>query len=406
MNEHNARLTKTDLTAIEARYHAELAALDEQYHAQASALEAAARADSEALKRARAERLETLGAPPSLNDLKTEGFTESTWLNSLLAFIEGAGYAFTLAIAQLLQAFGAVGLAVAFILLEASRVVEGARALGQDAAAVVTIAGALTFANFVLPIYRLRNVKGQSTLTLTRRTLRGQLEAFWRRMAGKPQAYEVDVYHNRTLHLAEAGLTWATLFFAFYATLAPSLAEYPDLVWYQQISAVFGQSSAPELLKILAGALVAIGGVFGVQSISHEIGVRTLEARPTLAALLQQRRAAHQAEVARLNAEYRAALDEAQARAQAEAAARRDEYLKARAALRDKVTRAHITGKQAEQSTPVKPVKVDEPQADEPPQAPTLDTWGAPLDEVANAFLSGNGHNPNGHTANGNGHKA
>lgn len=366
MSEHHARLTKADLTAIEARYSAELAALDELYRAQSEALESAAHTDTEGLKRARVERLEALGTPPTLEDLRAEGFTESSWLNKLLAAIEGAGYAFTLAIAQFLQSFGALGLAVAFILLEASRVVEGARALGQDAAAVVTIAGALTFANFVLPIYRLRNVKGQDKLLLTRRTVRGQLEAFWRRLAGKPQAYEVDVYHNPTLHLAETGLTWATLFFAFYATLAPSLAAFPDLVWYQQLSAVFGQSSAPELLKILAGALMAVGGVYGVQSISHEIGVRTLEERPTLSAVLKQRRAERQAEVERVNAAYRDALEAAQAQAAAESAARRDEYLKQRAALRDRVTAEHARAKAQEAAA--KAMKPDEvPEGDASP---------------------------------------
>lgn len=383
MSEHHARLTKTDLTAIDARYSAELAALDEQQQAEQEALQNAAQADMEALKRARVERLEALGTPPTLEDLRAEGFTESGWLNKLLAAIEGAGYAFTLAIAQFLQSFGALGLAVAFILLEASRVVEGARALGQDSAAVVTIAGALTFANFVLPIYRLRNVKGQDKLLMTRQTLRGQLEAFWRRLAGKPQAYEVDVYHNPTLHLAEMGLTWATLFFAFYATLAPSLAAFPNLVWHQQLTAIFGQSSAPELLKILAGALMAVGGVFGVQSISHEIGVRTLEERPTLSAVLKQRRAQRQAEVERVNAAYRDALERAQAEAAAMTAARRDEYLKQRAALRERVTVEYTRAKAHE--TAAKAMKVDE--ALEGDASPFLDMPAASM----NGHSNGNG---------------
>lgn len=273
------RLTATDLKAIEARIALETSAL---------------------------------GAPPSIEELEAEGYNEHRTLNAALDFISGAGRVITLFIAEFIQAFAAIALAVVFIALEAERITSGVIALGQHQEQAILIAIAFTVANAVLPIYRLRNVRGQTSLTRVHWTVRGHLGAFWRRLTAQPQAYEVDVYDNPTLGFAEAAITWATLFLAFYAVLGVQLVDYEGLAWYQAIGAVMTQSTLTEMLGLAAGALLAFGGVFGVQSISHEIGVRTITDQPQrLSAMLEQRRSDHSAQIAaireRITAEHMAA---------------------------------------------------------------------------------------------------
>lgn len=258
MSDQITRLTKTDLEAIEARIGHEMAAL---------------------------------GAPPTLEEVRAEGYQENTSLNRALDWIAGAGRVVTLLTAEFVQAFAALGLALVFIILEAERINAGVIALGQHQQQAALIALAFTVGNAVLPIYRLRNARGQAQLQRTKSTVRGYLAAFWRRLVFKPTAYAVDHYDNPTLGIMEGAVTWATLFLAFYAVLGPMLARYESLPWYSAAGALVMQSSFTQMLGLLAGALLAVGGVFGVQSISHEIGVRTLtDQPPRLTDVLEARR--------------------------------------------------------------------------------------------------------------------
>lgn len=243
MIDQDTRLNQSDLKAIESRVELEVAAF---------------------------------GDPPTLDSLREEGYTENQRLNAVLDWISGAGRAITLFIAEFIKAFAAIGLAIVLIALEAERIQSGVIALGQHADQAMLIAIAFTVANSVLPIYRLRNVQGHGTLTREGWTMRGKLVAFWRRLTAQPQPYEVDVFDNPTLALTEAAITWATLFLACYAVLSPMLRAYEHEVWYTAIGAVITQSSLNQMIGLVAGLFLAFGGVFGVQSISHEIGVRTL----------------------------------------------------------------------------------------------------------------------------------
>lgn len=264
------RLNKTDLSAIEARVAADMAALG-------------------------------ITAEPTIADLQAEGHTENRAMNAALNWISSAGRVITLFIAEFIQAFAAIALAVVFIALEAERITSGVIALGQHQEQAVLIALAFTVANVVTPIYRLRNLRGRSSITRHNWTVRGHLAAFWRRLTAQPQAYEVDVYDNPTLALAEAAITWATLFLAFYAVLGVQLEQYQDEAWYSALGSVVTQSNLTEMMGLGAGALLAFGGVFGVQSIAHEIGVRTLTDQPTrLSDLLDARKAERQAVIAEI----------------------------------------------------------------------------------------------------------
>jgi hypothetical protein len=262
------RLTKSDLSAIETRVQADMAALGIEHE-------------------------------PTIADLQEQGYTENRAMNAALEWISSAGRVITLFIAEFIQAFAAIALAVVFIALEAERITSGVIALGQHQEQAILIAIAFCVANLVTPIYRLRNLRGQTKITRYRWTVRGHLAAFWRRLTAQPQAYEVDVYDNPTLAFAEAAITWATLFLAFYAVLGVQLKAYESEAWYSAIGKVITESSLTEMMGLAAGAILAFGGVFGVQSIAHEIGVRTLTDQPTrLSDLLEQRKAERQAQIA------------------------------------------------------------------------------------------------------------
>lgn len=242
-----------------------------------------------------AELAQQLGDEPTVESLQQLGYSEQTWLNEALDNISGAGRVTTLFVAEFAQAFAALALAIVFILLEAERISSGAQALGQQPAQAILIAIAFTVANAVLPLYRLRNVRGQTTLIRTRPTIRGYVEMFWRRLIFKPATYEVDVYDNPTLHLMESAVTWATIFMAIYAVLGPLMNKYVSEVWYTAIVDVVTKSNINEMIQLVAGGLLSIGGVFGVQSISHEFGVRTVVDRPQrLIDMLESRRTERQ----------------------------------------------------------------------------------------------------------------
>src|SRR5690606_35133883 len=105
----------------------------------------------------------------------------------------------------------------------------------------------------------------------------------------------------------EAAITWATLFLAFYAVLGGLLAAYEDMVWYAALWSLVGQSSINEALALAAGLLLSVGGVFGVQSISHELACRLLLEKPQRPAdVLAQQRAEYEQRVERTRQEVMA----------------------------------------------------------------------------------------------------
>lgn len=265
------RLTKVDLAAIEARVNSEVAAL---------------------------------GTMPTIDELRAEGHHENTALNAALDAISGAGRVITLLIAELIQSGAVLMIGAFFAVLEYNRLLHGAIALGQadDQAALIAIA--FVVANVVHPIYSLRALRGQQAITVQRGTLRGYLSAFWRRLVGLPTVEERDAYHNPTLHVAAAVITWATVFLAVFDVLQPIITTYSadGVAWYASI----GQLVSADLsttIQLVAGLMLSIGGVFFLQSAAHEIGVRTLTDQPTrLADVLDQRRAAYAEQVAAIRA--------------------------------------------------------------------------------------------------------
>lgn len=242
------------------------------------------------------------GLPPYL----AEGSEVDGWQVRALDWIAGAGRLLTLVIVESVQAFGAVALAILFVLLEADRVYHGVLSLGQHAEQAILIAITLTAMNAVIPIYALRNVQSKDYLERTRWTVRGHLEMFWRRLTARPQTYEVDVYSNPALAIAETTITWATLFLAFYAVLGSMLDQYANEVWFQAIGSIITRSSVTEMLGLAGGLLLSIGGVFGVQSISHELACRLLMDKPQRASdKIAARQAEHDARVDVVRAQVR-----------------------------------------------------------------------------------------------------
>jgi hypothetical protein len=246
------------------------------------------------------------GPSPTAESVMAE-MDDSRWLRAALDFIAGIGRVVTLAIVEFVQAVGALVLAVMFVFLEADRVYHGTMALGQHTEAALLVAVVLTSMNFVLPIYHLRNVTNQDELTRVRWTVRGHLESFWRRLTGRPQTYQVDVYSNPALSIAETAVTWATLSLAFFAVLGPMLEQYADSVWYAAIWAIVSGSSITQMLSLTAGLLLSVGGVFAVQSISHELATRLILERPErMTVILERRRMEHEQRVEQLRAEVQA----------------------------------------------------------------------------------------------------
>lgn len=257
---NNTRLTKTDLAAIEERVKHEMTALPPE---------------------------------PTLDTLRAEGYRENRALNTALDMIASTGRVLTLVIAESIQAIAAVLIAVVFAILEYYRVWHGAEALGQPPDQATLIAVAVVVANIVHPIYSLRALKGQGEIEIQRQTLRGWIEAFGRRLFGRPVVRREDAMHNPTLHAAAAVITWSTVLLAVYDILGPLLTQL-----------VTGNLVRPlpiMLMELVMGLGLSIAGVFFLQSAAHEIGVRTLTDQPErLADRLAERKAQHQAAIADL----------------------------------------------------------------------------------------------------------
>lgn len=239
------------------------------------------------------------GTSPSLESITREGHRESRWLLAALEGISGAGRVVTLLIAELIQAGAALVICGVFALLEYWRVVHGAEALGQKPEQAGLIAFAVVTANVVHPIYALRQLRGQQHLTVVRATARGFAEAFWRRLWGKPVVESTDLYHNPTLHVAAAVITWSTVVLAVYDILGPLLTQIATSNW-----------ARPPLImtmELLMGLGLSIAGVFFLQSAAHEIGVRTLTDQPQrLVDILAQRRDDHERHVEQVREAVRA----------------------------------------------------------------------------------------------------
>jgi len=251
------------------------------------------------------------GEVPTLESLQAEGYQEDTRLNSLIDFISAAGRTLTLLIAEFLQACAVLIVCALFTILEYQRVLHGALALGQLPEAAQMIAVAIVAANVIHPIYRLRQLRGQEHLQITRVTLRGSLESCWKRLTGKSEVVQVDLYHNSTLHVAASIITWSTVLLAVYDLLSPLL---------NQIFAGAVSRPLPILLmEFLMGLGLSVAGVFFLQSAAHEIGVRTLTDQPKrLTDILQIKQQEYDERVTlireRVTAEYMTAKVEDQAR--------------------------------------------------------------------------------------------
>lgn len=232
----NHKLTKADLTAIE--------------------LEVEAR----------------VGARPTAEAVSSS----SSALQNTLEFIAGAGRVLTLLTAEIVQALAALIIAVVFAALEFQRVHHGALALGQPDSQAALIAFAVVTANVVHPIYSLRELRGKQNITVTVGTLRGALETFWRRVTGQPVQKQIDAFHNPTLHIAAATITWATVLLACYDILGPLMSELFSADGLQRPLAIAA-------VELVAGLGLSIAGVFFLQSAAHEIGVRTLTDAPVSA---------------------------------------------------------------------------------------------------------------------------
>jgi len=244
-----------------------------------------------------AETLMLVGDAPTIESLKDLGLTENTGLIRLLDVIADVGRLITLLIAQIVQSVGAVMIAIVFGVLEYERVRHGAKALGQSDEGAMLIALAVVSANFILPIYALRALVGQPNVMVNRATLRGWGESFWNRLVGKPSKHTVDAYHNPTLHVAGMVITWATILLALYDVLSPLVTQIFNGRVMRELNGVMVQH--PPILiftEFIAGMGLSIGGVFFLQSASHEIGVSTITNQPKrLSDVLETKQAEWQA---------------------------------------------------------------------------------------------------------------
>jgi hypothetical protein len=203
-------------------------------------------------------------------------------LSRLLDAITGFGTLIVLVVAEAAQALAAPILMIVFILLEADRITLGVKALGQHTDQANLIALAFCSANALLPLYRLRAATKAGKVVRHRVGLRGYLGGVWGWMARGSQAYEVDSSDNPTLHLVERAVTGATIFLAFFAVLEPMLAVYKGVPSIVALGRILAESDLIQMIELAAGFLLAVGGVFGVQALSWEFGVRSLN-RPSAA---------------------------------------------------------------------------------------------------------------------------
>ncbi len=213
-----------------------------------------------------------LGAPPTLESLKSTGYQEERWLINTLRFIRGGGRALTLVIVQLLQTAFAPILVVFFGLLEFQRVQHGVQALGQSPDTAQLTALAVVSANIIHPIYSLGMLRGQTHYAISRRTLSGYLSGFLRWLMEKPTYQEVDWQYNPRLNAAATIITWTTIILAVYDLLEPLIT-----------AVVTGRTTKHPIILIIEfvmGLGLSLAGVFFVQSAAHNLGTVMLSEDP------------------------------------------------------------------------------------------------------------------------------
>lgn len=224
------------------------------------------------LKAIEDEVLLLIGDPPTVETLRDQGITQNDTLIAVLDGIQSFGRVTTLMVAEVLQSAAALIIGVVFALMEYQRVLAGATALGQSGDKASLIAFAVVTANVIHPIYSLRALRGKRELIIKQPTLRGYLESFWARLVGKPATEQVDLYHNPTLHVAAAVITWSTVLLAVYDILAPLITQI--------LTNTLTRPALIAVIELAMGLGLSIAGVFFLQSASHEIGVRTLVDQP------------------------------------------------------------------------------------------------------------------------------
>lgn len=263
-------LSKTDRSKLEAEIHAEVAA--------------------------------RLGERPTLALINQE-MAEDRLLRRAIGAVHGLGRFTGVLIREGVSAVGALLLLVGFAVLEGERIYTGMMALDQAHSAALILAGGLVLANVTLPIYRLRRQRTGERLIVQRWTVRSQLAIIGHRIFGQAQPTELDVNHNPTLKVAEVVVLLATLFLAFYAVLGGTMQQYATLPWYAALGRSFG-GTFEEFVPVVIGLAVSVGGVFMLQSVSHEVAVRAIEEKPQQARdVLAQRKVAYQSEVVTIREE-------------------------------------------------------------------------------------------------------
>ena len=243
--------------------------------------------------------IQRLGLPPTVENLRREGYTESDWLNRTLDAISGVGRVVTLLVAEIIQSGAALIIGVFFAILEYWRVHDGALALGQKEDQARLIGMAIVAANVVVPIMMLRQLRGQKVIKIRHRTLRGYLEDVTNRLMGKTWVEDADVYYNPTLGLATHVITYLTIIVAVYDLLHPLIQGI--------FEGTYTKPPAVVILELIIGLGFSIVGVFFLQSAAHAIGARTLTDNPRrLTDMLDARRADYEARVDTIRRETQA----------------------------------------------------------------------------------------------------
>lgn len=351
---HETRLTKSDVAAIEARYQSEAAAMPS-----VPTLEELTRAE-----------LYAVGAAPTIEALRQQGYSENVALTGALDIIAGAGRVLTLVIAETIQSGAALIIGVVFAVLEYWRVFHGASALGQPEAQAALIAVAVVVANVVHPIYRLRQLRGQPYHEAQRVTGRGLLAGAWARLTGAPVVERRAWDHNPVLDLAALIITLTTVFLAVYDLIAPLL-----------ISIITGAATKPGLIlavELIMGLGLSLAGVLFLQAAAHEIGVRVITDQPArLGDIVAEKRAAWDSD--------RAA---AVARARADYQQQRAEQATAIMVLRQRITDEYTAGKLADMA---RKAGAPAPFGNTPPGQ------DGHANTPMTAPVNGHGHGQNGH---------
>jgi hypothetical protein len=256
------------------------------------------------VKREWRERIEReLGPEPTLED--AAALIPNVELAHKRSDIHQRGATRTAILAERLQANGAWALLIVGSLIEAERVFTGSRTLEQSIPASIGLAIFFVLANVVHPIYSLRQHRGQGYTEVRRQTLAGMFENVWFWLTKPPVTERRDLNYNPALDRAAKLITRAVILAAWIALLAPIFKTHGQS--WASMAALAGNPFL--LIKVVAGVAFSIAGVFLLQAVAHEVGVRTLDdisATPEelLTKLREERRQAEQAIYDRIHAEH------------------------------------------------------------------------------------------------------